>query len=77
MEDFLLTLTTSFVDTDSGEVLTNGQFSKPLSQMTDEDWLRYFHSFKRGIHQGRKVALYVLLSLDRALPEVKQSRLVF
>ena len=31
MEDFLITLQVSFVDTETGEVIFTSQFSKPLS----------------------------------------------
>lgn len=72
MEDYLLTLSGSFVDTDSGEVLSNFQFHKPLSLFTDEDYKRYFDSFFRGVRQNRKVALYLHLVNDRELPKVEQ-----
>lgn len=77
MEDFLLTLTASFVDTDTGEVLANAQFSKPLSLFTPDNYQKYFESALRGIRQGRKISLYVLFTLDRNLPKVKEQTFSF
>ena len=75
MEDYLLTLSGSFVDTDSGEVLSNFQFHKPLSLFNVDDYKRYFDSFIRGVRHGRKVALYLHLVNDRELPKFEQKEL--
>lgn len=76
MEDYLITLHVSFVDTDTGEVLANSHFSKPLSVFGSDvsNYCRYFDSFFRGVRQGKSVAMSLLISLDRDLPDVKQLR---
>lgn len=72
MEDYLITLTGSFVDTETGEVLSNFQFSKPLSLFHD-CYQKYFDCFERGVRQGRKVTLHIDVINDRELPKVKQT----
>lgn len=74
MEDFLITLHVSFVDTETGEIFAKSCFSKPLSVLgTDvSNYCKYFDSFFRGVRSGRKIALSILVSLDRDLPQVKQ-----
>ena len=54
MEDYLITFSVSFADSETGEVLANSLFKKPLSMLTDEDITKYFHSFLRGIRLDKK-----------------------
>ena len=74
MEDYLITLHVSFVDTETGEVFANSHFSKPLSVLGSDvtNYCKYFDSFFRGVRQGKKVVLSILVSLDSDLPDVKQ-----
>lgn len=74
MEDYLITLDVSFADTETGEVLAKSKFSKPLSVLGSDvsNYCKYFDAFFRGVRSGRKVAMSILVSLDRDLPEVRQ-----
>lgn len=76
MEDYLLTFSINMVDSSTGEVLFNSQFSKPLSVFTNYDIIRYVDSFQRGLRQGKNVAISFIISKDRDLKrDVKQTEL--
>lgn len=69
MEDVLLTVSWSFADTDSGEVLANSIFHKPLSLLSNDDIIRCVDSFRCGVRSGNKVAFYLTIQKDRDLPK--------
>lgn len=79
MEDFLITCQTNFVDTETGEVIFQNQFSKPLSVFTSDtsNILKYIHSFYRGVRQRKHVAISITLACDREIPQVVQSQIAF
>lgn len=79
MEDFLITCQTNFVDTETGEVIFQTQFSKPLSVFTSDtsNILKYIHSFYRGVRQRKHVAISITLACDREIPQVVQSQIAF
>ena len=54
MEDYLITCQTNFVDTETGEVIFQTQFSKPLSVFTSDssNILKYINSFYRAYADG-------------------------
>lgn len=69
MEDYLLSVSTSMADSETGEVLYNSLFHKPLSVLSDDDILKFFHSFQRGVRSGKSVAWYLQVSKERDLPK--------
>ena len=79
MEDYLITCHANFVDTESGEVIFQTQFSKPLSVFSSDssNILKYIYSFYRGVRQRKHVALSLTLACDREIPQVVQSQIVF
>ena len=79
MEDYLITCQANFVDTDTGEVIFQTQFSKPLSVFTSDssNILKYMQSFYRGVRQRKHVALTLTLVCDREIPQVVQSQIAF
>ena len=79
MEDYLITCQANFVDTETGEVIFQTQFSKPLSVFTSDssNILKYMQSFYRGVRQRKHVALTLTVASDREIPQVVQSQIVF
>lgn len=79
MEDFLITLQVSFVDTETGEVIFTSQFSKPLSIFGSDvtNYCKYFESFFRGVRQRKHVALTLTIFNDREIPLPVQQNIVF
>ena len=79
MEDFLITLQVSFVDTETGEILFGCQFSKPLSVFSSDvtNFTKYFYSFFRGVRMRKKVALTITIVNDREIPQFVEGNLVF
>lgn len=79
MEDYLITCQVNFVDTESGEVIFQSQFSKPLSVFSSDsvDILRYVQSFYRGVRQRKHVALTMTIVSDGEFPKVVQQNIVF
>ena len=79
MEDFLITLQVSFVDTESGEIIFTSQFSKPLSIFGSDvsNYCKYFDSFFRGVRQRKKVALTLTIANDREIPVPIQQNIPF
>ena len=77
MEDFLITCQASFVDTETGEVIFQTQFSKPLSCFLNTDILRYIDSFKRGVCQRKHAALTLTVVSDREIPKVVEQQICF
>lgn len=72
MEDFLFSVSADFIDTSTGEIFSHCGFKKPLSQLSDEDILKYFRCLLRGTRQKRNIALNISICKDSDLPEVKQ-----
>lgn len=79
MEDYLITCQANFVDTETGEVIFQTQFSKPLSVFSSDssNILKYIHSFYRGVRQRKHVALSFTIASDREIPQVVQSQIAF
>ena len=79
MEDYLITCQTNFVDTETGEVIFQSHFSKPLSVFSSDssNILKYIHSFYRGVRQRKHVALSFTLACDREISQVVQSQIAF
>ena len=79
MEDYLIMCQANFVDTETGEVIFQTQFSKPLSVFTSDssNILKYMQSFYRGVRQRKHVALTLTVASDREIPQVVQSQIVF
>ena len=79
MEDYLITCQVNFVDTETGEVIFQSQFSKPLSVFSSDssNILKYILSFYRGVRQRKHVALTLTIASDREIPQVLQSQIVF
>ena len=79
MEDYLITCQANFVDTETGEVIFNSQFSKPLSVFSSDssNILKYISSFYRGVRQRKHVALSLTFASDREIPSVVQSQIAF
>lgn len=79
MEDFLITLQVSFVDTQTGEVFFTSQFSKPLSVFGKDvtNYCKYFDSFFRGVRQRKHVAMNLTIVNDREIPQVVESNICF
>lgn len=79
MEDYLITCQVNFVDTKTGEIIFQTQFSKPLSVFSfdSSNILKYIISFYRGVRQRKHVALSFTLASDREIPNVVQSQIVF
>lgn len=79
MEDFLITCQVNFVDTETGEVIFNSQFSKPLSVFSSDssNIQKYILSFYRGVRQRKHVALSLTIACDREIPQVVQSHIAF
>lgn len=75
MEDYLITVSGCFVDTESGEVLSNFKFSKPLSSFLYIDVTKYYDSFVRGVRLGRNVAMSFNICRDRDLPKYQQKKI--
>ena len=59
MEDYLLKIDASFVDSSTGVILSSPKSERTLSNISDDDILRIFHSFLRGIRQNKEVALTI------------------
>ena len=74
MEDFLITCQANFVDTETGEVIFQTQFSKPLSVFSSDssNILKYINSFYRGVRHRKHVALSFILACDREIPQIVQ-----
>ena len=79
MEDFLITLQVSFVDTQTGEILFRSQFSNPLSIFGSDvtNYCKYFDSFFRGVRMRKHVALSLTIVNDREIPQSVEGNLVF
>lgn len=77
MEDKLICIDAHFVDTSTGEVISHSKSNKPISILSDEDVLRLFHSFMRGIRQDKKIAVSIHLYADRDLPSIVEQKLIF
>lgn len=79
MEDFLITLQVSFVDTQTGEILFTSQFSKPLSIFGSDvtNYCKYFDFFFRGVRLRKHVAMNLTIVNDREIPQVVDSNLCF
>lgn len=79
MEDFLITLQVSFVDTETGEVIFTSQFSKPLSIFGSDvtNYCKYFDSFFRGVRQRKKVALTLTIVNDREITKSVEQYICF
>lgn len=79
MEDFLITLQVSFVDTETGEVIFTSQFSKPLSVFGSDvtNYCKYFDSFFRGVRMKKHVALTLTIVNDREISVPVQQNIVF
>ena len=77
MEDKLICIDAHFVDSSSGEVISHSKNNKPLSIISDDDVLRLFHSFMRGIRQDKKIAVSIYLYADRDLPTIVEQKLIF
>ena len=79
MEDFLITLQVSFVDTETGEILFRSQFSKPLSIFGSDvtNYCKYFDSFFRGVRMRKKVALTLTIVNDGEILQSVEGNLVF
>ena len=79
MEDYLITCQVNFVDTQTGEVIFQSQFSKPLSVFSSDasNILKYISSFYRGVRQRKHVALSLTVASDREIPQVVQSQIAF
>lgn len=79
MEDYLIACKVNFVDTETGEVIFETQFSKPLSVFSSDssNILKYIYSFYRGVRQRKHVALSFTIVCDREIPKVVQSQIAF
>ena len=77
MEDKLICVDAHFVDTSTGEVISHCKNNKPISVLTDDDVLRLFHSFMRGIRQDKKIAVSIHIYDDRDLPQIIEQKLIF
>lgn len=79
MEDYLITTQVNFINTQTGEVIFNSQFSKPLSVLvqSDDNFMKYFRSFIRGVRQCKHCALTITVANDRETPKVVEQSIVF